>query len=473
MGAAFIKMSLGNKYQIDMCHGPLLSKIMLVALPLMAANVIQVLFTVVDMVVIGRYAGKEAMAAVGSCGVLITTILSLFVGMSTGANVLVARYIGARNREQTARSVHTAVAIAIYGGIFLAVAGLAVSRPVLVLMKTPAEVLSKASLYMRLYSLSIPFVLLYNFGNSIMRATGDTRRPLFYMIVAGAVKVILNILLVKVLPLEVAGVAIATLVSNAISAILVLRALLGMRGSTRLYWRFIRFYGSNLVDILRFGIPAGVSSAVFALSNLVIQSTINSFGTIVMAGNAAAGNLENIVYMTFLSYYYTVISFVGQNHGAKKYKRLVRSVFYCLGLSVSTAVVLGWLAYLTGPYTLPIYNPDPVVVEQGMLRLHYLVTTYFLCGAMDIAGGALRGLGYSVTPMVVSLLGACAFRILWIMYVMPHSWKISTLLLSYPISWVLVMIVNAVILYFVCRKLFREAAHPKRRHGYLPLSTGK
>ena len=463
-------MSSGNKYQIDMCHGPLLSKIMLVALPLMAANVIQVLFTVVDMVVIGRYADKAAMAAVGSCGALITTILSLFVGMSTGANVLVARYIGARNREQTARSVHTAIAIAVYGGILLAVVGVAISRPVLVLMKTPDEVLPKSSLYMWLYSLSIPFILLYNFGNSIMRATGDTRRPLIFMIVAGVVKVILNILLVKVLPLDVAGVAIATIVSNAISALLVVRALTQLRGSTRLYWRFVRIYGSNLVDILRFGIPAGVSSAVFGLSNVVIQSTINSFGTVVMAGNAAAGNLENIVYMTFLSYYYTVISFVGQNHGAKKYKRIVRSVFYCLGLSVSTAVVMGWLAYLTGPYTLPIYNPDPEVVKQGLLRLNYLVTTYFICGAMDIAGGALRGLGYAVTPMVVSLLGACAFRVLWIQFVMPHSWKMSTLLLSYPISWVLVLVVNALILFFVCRKLFREAAHPKRHDGFLPLS---
>ena len=466
-------MSLGNKYQVDMCHGPLLSKIMLVALPLMAANEIQTLFSVVDMVVIGRYADKAALAAVGSCGALITTILSLFVGMSTGANVLVARYIGARNREQTARSVHTAIAIAVYGGIFLAIVGVAISKPVLLAMKTPDEVLPKAALYMWLYSLSIPFVLLYNFGNSIMRATGDTRRPLLYMIVAGVVKVILNILLVKVLPLDVAGVAIATIISNAISAHLVIRALTRLRGGTRLYWRFVRFYGSNLKDILKIGIPAGVSSAVFGLSNVVIQSTINSFGTVVMAGNAAAGNLENIVYMAFLSYYYTVISFVGQNHGAKKYKRLVRSVFYCLGLSVSTATVVGWLAYFTGPYTLPIYNPDPEVVRQGTLRLHYLVTTYFLCGAMDIAGGALRGLGYSLTPMVVSLLGACAFRILWIWYVMPHSWKMSTLLLSYPISWVLVMIVNALILFFVCRKLFRTAAHPKRHKGFLSLPPGR
>ena len=466
-------MNSGNKYQIDMCHGPLLSKIMLVALPMMAANLIQVLFTVVDMVVIGRYADKAAMAAVGSCGSLITTILSLFVGMSTGSNVLVARYIGARNGKETSRSVHTAIAIALYGGLLLAIIGFFGSRPVLVLMKTPADVLPKASLYMMLYSLSIPFVLLFNFGNSIMRATGDTRRPLIFMIAAGVAKVILNILLVRVLPLDVAGAAIATIVSNAISAILVLRALLGLRGSTRLCWRFIRFYGSNLVDILKIGIPAGVSSAVFGLSNLVIQSTINSFGTDVMAGNAAAGNLENIVYMTFLSYYYTVISFVGQNHGAKKYKRIVRSVFYCLGLSVSTAVVLGWLAYLTGPYTLPIYNPDPEVVSQGLLRLNYLVTTYFLCGAMDIAGGALRGLGYSLTPMVVSLLGACAFRVLWIRYVMPHNWKIGTLLLSYPISWVLVMVVNAVILFFVCRKLFRDAAHNPRHHGALPLDTAR
>ena len=461
-----------GKYQIDMCHGPLFSKILMMALPLMAANVMQVLFNVIDMIVIGRYASKTALAAVGSCGPLITMILSIFFGISAGANVLVARYIGARNREQTARSVHTAIAVALYGGILLAVVGIAVAKPMLVFMATPENVLPKSSLYMWLFSLSIPPVLLYNFGNSIMRATGDTRRPLIFMTIAGVVKVVLSIILVGAFSMDVAGVAIATLVSNAIAAALALRALTGARDSTRLYWKFIRIYWSNLGDILKIGIPAGIQSSVFAISNVIIQSTINSFGTDVMAGNAAAGSLEGLVYMAFLSYYYTVMSFVGQNHGAKKYKRILRSIFYCLFLSMGTATLLGWAAYLTGPYTLPLYNPDPEVVRQGLLRLNYLVTTYFLCGAMDIASGSLRGLGHSLTPMIVSLLGACAFRVFWIYWILPFKPDMDTLLLSYPVSWVLVLAVNGTILFFVCRKLFRDAAHPKtpRRKGFLPVA---
>ena len=453
-------MGSGSKYQIDMCHGPLLSKIVLVALPLMAANVIQVLFNAVDMVVIGRYADKPALAAVGSCAVLISMILSLFFGLSVGANVIVARHIGERDREETARSVHTAIAIALYGGILLALAGVAAAKPVLVLMETPVEVLPKSTLYMWLYSLGIPLILLFNFGNSIMSATGDTRRPLVYMIVGGAVKVALNLLLVRTFALDVVGAALATLISNAVAAFLILRALSGLRDSTRLCRKQVRFHAANLADILKIGIPAGVQSSLFGISNVIIQSSINSFGTDTMAGNAAAVSIETAVYVASSAFYYAVISFVGQNHGAKKYKRIAKSIWYCLLLSMASSVLVGWAAYFSGPYVLPLYNPDPAVVRLGLIRLDYVVTTYFIAAAMDITAGALRGLGHSLTPMIVSVLGICAFRIFWVVWILPFRRDMGTLLVSYPISWILVLAVNGAILFFVCRKLFRDAAHP-------------
>ena len=460
---------MADKYQIDMCRGPLLGKIVLVALPLMAANVMQVLFNAVDILVIGRYADKTALAAVGSCVILITTILSFFLGLSTGSNVLVARCIGSRDRGDTARSIHTAIALALYGGVLLGMLCIAVAKPMLKLMETPDEVMPKALLYMWLSSLSIPFILLYNFGNSIMSATGDTRRPLVYMIVAGVVKVALNLLLVRSFALDVVGAALATLVSNTVSAFLILRALTGLRGSTRLCWKFVRIYWSNLKEILKIGIPAGIQSSVFGISNVIIQSTINSFGTDTMAGNTAAVSIETTVYVASSAFYCTVMSFVGQNHGAKEYKRIVRSILCCLLLSMASSAFVGWTAYFSGPYLLPVYNPDPEVVRQGLIRLNYVVTTYFIAAAMDITGGALRGLGHSLTPMIVSVAGICVFRIFWVFCILPFRRDMDMLLVSYPISWVLVLAVNGAILFFVCRRLFRTAAHPQDRPLRRPL----
>ena len=449
-------MASTGKYQIDMCHGPLLSKIVLVALPLMAANVMQVLFNAVDILVIGRYADKTALAAVGSCVILITTILSFFLGLSVGATVLVARGIGSRDRGATARSVHTAIALALYGGILLAVVCIAVAKPMLKLMETPAEVLPKALLYMWLSALGIPLILLFTFGNSIMSATGDTRRPLVYMVVAGVVKVALNLLLVRSFALDVVGAASATLVSNALSAFLILRALTGVRGGTRLYWKFVRIYRPNLTEMLKIGVPAGIQGSVFGISNVIIQSTINSFGTDTMAGNTAAVSIETTVYVASSAFYSTVMSFVGQNHGAKEYKRIVKSIWHCLWLSMASSALVGWAAYFSGPYLLPVYNADPNVVHHGLIRLNYVVTTYFIAAAMDITGGALRGLGHSLTPMLVSVGGICVFRIFWVFCVLPFRRDMGMLLVSYPISWVLVLAVNGSILFFVCRRLFRD-----------------
>ena len=452
-----IPMSSGGKYQIDMCHGPLFSKIVLFSIPLMASNVMQVLFNIIDLIVIGRYARHEALAAVGTCSSLISMILSIFFGLSVGANVLAARYIGARDHRQTFRTIHSAMATALYGGAVLAVVGILIARPILVWMRTPEEVLPKAALYMWLYCAAMPFILLYNFGSSILRAAGDTRRPLFYMLFSGCVKVALNLFLVRTFRLDVAGVAISTLISNAISSALVIRALTALRSSTRLFLNNLRLYGSNFKDILKIGIPAGIQGSLFGLSNVLIQSTINSFGSKAMAGSAAAGSLEGVVYVAFISYYFSVISFVGQNHGAKNYQRIVRSIFYCLMLATLAALLFGWGIYFAGPRLLKIYNPDPEVIRWGMIRLKYLVTIHFLCAIMEVLNGALRGLGHSLTPMVVTMLGVCVFRVIWVLWLFPLRPTMDFLLLSYMVSWLRVGLVDGTILYFVCRNLFRTA----------------
>ena len=459
-------MNSGSKYQIDMCHGPLFGKIVRFSIPLMISNIMQVLFNIIDLIVIGRYAPHEAMAAVGSCGSLISTILSVFFGLSVGANVLAARYIGARDRVQVFRSVHTAMAVALYGGILLAAVGILISRPLLIWMATPESVLPKASLYMWIYCAGIPMILLTNFGISLLRATGDTRRPMVYMIFAGFVKVLLNLFLVRVFHWDVAGVALATLILNMIASALMINALTGLRDSSRLFLKKIRFYGSIFKDMLKIGIPAGIQGSLFGVSNMIIQSTINSFGSKAMAGSAATGSLEGIVYTAFISYYFSVISFVGQNHGAKKYKRIIKSIFYCLILTSATAMITGWSIYFSGPELLKIFNPDPEVV-----RLKYLVTTYFLCAVMEVISGSLRGLGHSLTPMIVTLLGACVFRICWVIWIFPHYKTMQNLLLSYSVSWILVCLVNGLILYFICRKLFRDAANGHHHPGYGLLSA--
>lgn len=460
-------MNSVGKYQIDMCHGPLFGKIVLFSIPLMASNIMQVLFNAVDMIVIGHYAPHEAMAAVGSCGPLIMMILNVFFGLSVGANVLTARYIGARNRTEVFQTVHTAMATALSGGIILAAVGIIISKPILDLMQTPPEVMPKSALYMWLYCAGFPFILLYNFGSSILRAGGDTRRPLIYMLISGCLKVSMNFFLVSVFHWDVAGVAVATLIANILSSFLVIRALTGLRDSSRLFLKKIRLYGSNFKDILKIGVPAGIQGSLFSFSNVIIQSTINSFGSKAMAGNAATGSLEGIVYVAFNAYYFAAISFVGQNHGAHKYKRLVKSMVYCQILAVLSAVVFGWSTFLLGPYLLRIYNPDPEVIQWGMIRLKYLVTTYFLCAMMDTMSGSLRGLGHSLTPMIVTMLGACVFRIVWVFWIFPHFRTMENLLLSYPVSWTLVCIVNGAILYYVCRKLFDDVAHqPHHAAGF-------
>ena len=453
-------MASGSKYQIDMCHGPLFSEILLFSVPLMVTYIVQVLFSAIDLAVIGRFGSADSMAAVGSCSPLITFFLSFFFGLSAGANVVVANAIGARDGKKISRAVHTTMASALWSGGILALIGIVFARTALIWMETPAEVLPKGTLYLQLYFVGVPLVFYYNFGAAILRAEGDTRRTMRFLLIAGAAKVLINLLFVGVLHMDVAGVAAATVIANGISSLLVTRILTSARDSSRLFLRKLRVDWETLREILKIGIPAGLQGSCFGLSNVVIQSAVNSFGPAAMAGNAAGISLEGIVYVGGNAFYFAAISFVGQNYGAKKYKRLLKSFFYCLAFSCGITTVLGWGICLAGRPLLSIYNPDPEVIARGMVRLKYMLIPYMLNCTMDIFSAGLRGLGHSFTPMLATWTGVCVFRVAWVWWVLPLDRTMETLFISYPISWILVSVVNGLMFYFVLRGLFRQAAHP-------------
>ena len=453
-------MASGSKYQIDMCHGPLFSEVLLFAVPLMVTYIVQVLFSAIDLAVIGRFGSADSMAAVGSCTPLITFFLSFFFGLSAGANVVVANAIGARDGKKISLAVHTTMASALWSGGILAVIGILFARTALVLMGTPTEVLPKGTLYLQLYFIGVPLVFYYNFGAAILRAEGDTRRTMRFLLIAGAAKVLINLLFVGVLHMDVAGVAAATVIANGISSLLVTGILTSARDPSRLFLKKLRVDWKTLREILKIGIPAGLQGSCFGLSNVVIQSAVNYFGPSAMAGNAAGISLEGIVYVGGNAFYFAAISFVGQNYGAKKYKRLLKSFFYCLAFSCGITTVLGWGICLAGRPLLSIYNPDPRVVEWGMVRLKYMLIPYMLNCTMDIFSAGLRGLGHSFKPMLATLTGVCLFRVAWVWWVLPLDRTMETLLISYPISWILVSVVNGLIFHFVLRGLFRQAAHP-------------
>lgn len=458
-------MGSAKKYQIDMTRGPLFSKIIRFSVPLMFSYVLQMLFNTADLIVVGRFASSEALAAVGATSGLTVLVLNIFFGLAVGVNVLTARFIGAKDRKNISATVHTAAAVGLYGGILMAAIGILASRPMLQLMATPDNILDKSTLYMQLYCAGIPFMVFYNFGSAVMRAQGDTRRPLIFMVIAGIINVLLNLFFVLVFHMDAGGVALATLLANAVSALLILAVQTGARDSSRLIWRKIRIQGAIFKEMLKIGLPAGIQGSFFSISNITIQSSINSFGALAIAGNTAAQSLEGLVLCGSSSFYYTAISFMGQNHGARKYKRIVRSIFWCLACTIVFSLVAGLTFCLTGNTVLKIYNPDPEVIRWGMIRVKILFSTYFLCGIMDAISGSLRGLGHSLKPTVVTLLGVCAFRIAWVLWIFPHDRTMENLMLSYPVSWTLVSVVNGMILYVVCRKLFRDAVckshHPQ------------
>lgn len=440
-----------KNYEIDMCNGPLFGKLLAFSIPLMLSGILQLLFNAADIIVVGRYTGSTALAAVGSTTSLINLLTNLFIGFSVGANVLTAQYYGAKKEKEVSDTVHSAILLSVCGGFLLLVIGIAVTRNVLVLMGTPDDVLNQASLYLKIYFLGMPAMLLYNFGSSILRATGDTRHPLYYLSAAGIINVILNVILVRNFGLGVAGVAIATVISQIISAFLIIRCLSRLDGCCRLIFQKLRLNKDKTLQIIRVGFPAGLQGMVFSLSNILIQSSVNSFGSIAMAGNTAAMNIEGFIYISMNTFYQTSMNFISQNFGAGKQKRIRKILLLCLAMVAVVGLVLGNGAHLAGSVLLSIYSSDPSVIQYGMLRLSIICTTYCLCGIMDVMVGSLRGIGCSFTPTIVSLLGACGLRIVWIFTIFQMNQSLTSLYLSYPVTWLITTTAH-IICYTVIRK---------------------
>lgn len=445
-----------KSYEMDMCNGPILSKVLIYAFPLMLSGILQLLFNAADVIVVGRFAGSQSLAAVGSTSALINLLINIFVGLSVGVNVIVAQYYGGKKEDDVNETVHTAVAISLISGVFLIFVGLLASRPLLELMGTPDDVIEKSTIYMRIYFAGMPVIMLYNFGSAILRAVGDTRRPLYYLTIAGAVNVVLNIFFVTQFHMDVAGVALATVLSQVISAGLVVRCLILHDGCLKLRLRDLRISASKFKRILRVGLPAGMQGAIFSISNVLIQSSVNSFGSIAMAGNTTAQNIEGFIYTAMNAVYQTNLSFTSQNYGGKKYGRINRITLTCIGVVTAAGLVLGLSAYAAGEFLVGIYSSDPEVIQYGLRRLTIFGFTYFICGIMDTMVGAIRGLGYSVLPMCVSLTGACAFRIVWIYTVFQWSRSLTTLYLSYPASWTITAAAHVICFLVIRSKLPKE-----------------
>lgn len=435
----------GKKYEIDMCNGPLLSKILIYAIPLIASGILQLLFNAADMVVAGRYAGSEALGAVGATSSLINLLINVFIGMSVGTNVLAAHFYGADRKEELGQTVHTSIALSLISGVILGIAGFSLAKPLLSLMGTPDDILPHAVIYMQIYFIGVPGMLLYNFGSAILRAVGDTKRPLYYLLFAGVINVLLNLFFVIVLGIGVAGVALATILSQFISAALVIRCLIKEEGAYHLEVHSIRLYPDKVVRILRVGLPAGFQGAVFSISNVLIQSSVNSFGSIAVAGNTAAQNLEGFVYNAMNSFHQTALSFTSQNMGAKKMDRVKKIMWICVGCVTVLGMGMGFAGLYFANELLSIYSTDASVVAYGYQRLFIILSTYFMCGVMDVMVGSIRGMGYSIMPMIVSLLGACGLRVVWIFTVFAFYRSPQVLYISYPVTWTVTFLVH-----FVC-----------------------
>jgi len=448
-------MGRTKKYEIDMCNGPILKKMLLFAFPLMLSSILQLLFNAADIVVVGRFAGDDSLAAVGSTSSLINLLTNLFIGLSVGANVLVARYFGAKKEEELKETVHTAMTLSLLGGVILTVIGVVGAPIILEWMQTPPEVLSKAVIYLRVYFAGMTATMVYNFGSSILRAIGDTKRPLYYLSIAGVVNVVLNLFFVILFHWDVFGVGLATVISQVISAALVIRCLLREQGGIRLDLKCLGVNKGKLLQIMQIGLPAGFQGMLFSLSNVVIQSSVNSFGATVVAGNSAASNIEGFVYVGMNAFYQAAISFMGQNVGAGKYSRVNKILFAAETCVIVIGFGLSMIVRLFAEPLLSLYTDSPAVVKAGTVRLGIICATYFLCGMMDVMVGALRGLGYSIAPMIVSLLGACAFRLLWIatVFQIDRFHTIETVYTSYPISWTLTFLAHVVTFLIVRNRL--------------------
>lgn len=444
-----------NKYEIDMCNGSIMDKLVSFALPLMLSGILQLMFNAVDIIVVGRFSGSEALAAVGSTTALINVFTNLFIGISLGANVLAARFFAAGRREEMSETVHTSITLALISGILMAFVGLVFSKGALELMGTPEDVIGLSTLYMRIYFMGMPFFMLYNYGAAILRAVGDTKRPLYFLIIAGVINAGLNMVLVIVFGLGVAGVGIATVFSQMVSCVLVLTCLCRTEGSYKLSFSKLSMKGYYLKQIFQVGIPAGIQSTVINFSNALLQSSVNSFGSTAMAGYTAANNILGFLYVSINSVTQACMSFTSQNFGVGKYKRMDRVLIDCMILSVGAALVLGCGAYFFGAEILQIYTEEADVIQCGVEILSITTVPYFLCGIMDLFPGALRGMGYSAVPMVLSIIGTVGMRVLWIFAFFSQHRSLYFLFISYPASWTATIVMQVVCYYFVRKHCYK------------------
>ena len=443
-------MNTKSANEIDMINGPILTRILAFALPLALSGILQLLFNAADVIVVGRFVGPQALAAVGSTGSLTNLITNLFIGLSVGVNVVVAMNYAAAKYEEVSRVVHTSIATALVCGLFLIGVGILVSRPALTAMETPEDVLPLSTQYMRIYFCGMPFIMLYNFGSAVLRSIGDTKRPLYYLFAAGVVNVCLNLLFVIVFGLGVAGVAIATVMSYVVSGTLVLITLMREKSCLHLDLRKLNLDLAIIKKFAAVGIPAGLQSIIFNISNILIQSSVNSFGAICMAGNSASSNLEGFQYTAMHSIYTAAITFMGQNMGAGKYSRLNKIVRASLICSCFVSAIFMGIYAVFGEDLLHLYTTDVDVIGWALRRLHIFILGYWVCGLMDCGSGFLRGMGYGTLPTIITLIGACGLRVLWIFTVFASNHDYEVLLWGYPISWT-VTFIALMICYFAAR----------------------
>lgn len=439
-----------------MCNGTIMDKLVSFSLPLMLSGILQLMFNAVDIIVVGRFAGSQALAAVGSTTALINMFVNLFMGILLGTNVLAARFFAAGKDRQMSETVHTSIAFAAISGIVMVFVGIFFSKFALELMATPADVIEQSTLYMRIYFLGMPFFMLYNYGAAILRAVGDTKRPLIFLIISGVINAVLNMILVIVFHLAVAGVAIATVFSQMISCILVLRCLYRSEGSYQFRFSKLMLKGCYLKQIFQVGVPAGIQSTVINFSNVLLQSSVNSFGSIAMAGYTAANNILGFLFVSVNSVTQACMSFTSQNYGVRKWKRMDKILVDCMILSMIVALVLGGGSYIFGSQILRIYTENEEVIRCGMEILSYTTLTYFLCGFMDLFPGAMRGMGFSAAPMMLSIVGTVGTRIVWIFGIFPRYRSLSVLFISYPVSWILTIAMQVVCFFIVRRKVHEK-----------------
>lgn len=442
-----------------MLEGPLFPHIIRYTIPIILTSLLQLLFNAADLVVVGQFCGSVSVAAVGATGSLTNLMVNFFIGLSVGAGVSVAHALGSREDVVVHRTIHTALPTALCSGVILTVVGVSFSETFLRLMGTPENVLPLSAVYMKIYFCGITFTMVYNYCAAILRAAGDTQSPLVFLTFAGIVNVILNVVFVTRFHMNVAGVALATTISQGISAVLVVLTLMRRKDACKLELRKMRIYAPQLAKMLRIGLPAGIQSSLFSISNVIIQSSINSFGDVMMSGNAAAGNIEGFVYVCLNAFHQTAVNFIGQNAGAKQYQRVYRTLWICLGCATVMGLLVGTLAWAAGPELLSIYITDSQeAIAYGEVRLAYVCLPYCICGLMDVSTGALRGLGASLFPMAISILGVCVFRIVWVytIFRIPQFHTPECLYISYPISWLITFAFQIVAFLVVYRRLLRS-----------------